>query len=493
MTSIYLLLSILLLLFIKAKFTIAKHRHRLPPGPWTLPFIGSLHHLICSGIPHRAFRNLSKRYGPIMFLQIGEWPTIVISSREEARMIIKTHEATFRNRPDLPTAKIFSYGGNDVAFLPYSEQWREIRKILTAELLGPKRVQFFRSIREEEVLDLIQVISSLPSYTETVNLSEIMTVMVNKVSVRAVTGRKSNEETHLLMVNELQLSGMLSAGFSMADLFPSSRVIRLMSRHVRRVEECHQSINQLLENMIQEHQGSAVNGEAESLLSVVLRLHAENSISMDTAKAIIFVCLGATNNTGALLEWVMSELVRNPRVMKKAQEEVRRLRGRKMITELDLAELDYLHNVVKETLRLHPVIPLIPRLCQETSNIFGHEISKGTTVVVNVWAIGMDSKYWKDAEEFKPERFSGENSCESADSKVDFELFPFGAGRRNCPGESFSSVIVEVTVANLLYHFNWELPFGLKPDELDMTETSGAHVGRKYPLLLHAVPHHSSG
>ena len=104
---------------------------------------------------------------------------------------------------------------------------------------------------------------------------------------------------------------------------------------------------------------------------------------------------------------------------------------------------------------------------------------------------GRDSKYWKDAEEFKPERFSAANS-DSADLKeIDFEFFPFGAGHRNCPGKSFGSVIVEMTVANLLYHFNWELPCGLKPDELDMAENFGINLRRKSPLLLCAVPNNS--
>ncbi|KAF3339058.1 Ent-isokaurene C2-hydroxylase [Carex littledalei] len=100
---------------------------------------------------------------------------------------------------------------------------------------------------------------------------------------------------------------------------------------------------------------------------------------------------GGTDAVSALLEWVMSELVRNPRVMKKAQDEVRRLRGRKIITEFDLAKLDFLRLVIKETLRLHPVVPLIPRVCQETLNLLGHEICKGTTVLVNVWSIAVKS------------------------------------------------------------------------------------------------------
>ncbi|KAJ3701412.1 hypothetical protein LUZ61_005117 [Rhynchospora tenuis] len=208
---------------------------------------------------------------------------------------------------------------------------------------------------------------------------------------------------------------------------------------------------------------------------------------MDTVKAIIFDAVGGgTDTTGTVLHWTMSELVKSPRVMKKAQDEVQKLQGRKIVTESDLAELDFLHLVLKETLRLHPVAPLIPRVCQETFNISDFDIPKGTTVVVNLWAIGRDPKYWQDPEEFKPERFTAESK-----GKDDFEFFPFGAGRRICPGKAFGSAIVELTLANLLYHFNWELPCGMKPDELDMTEAFGVNVKRKLPLMLHAVPHKS--
>lgn len=236
---------------------------------------------------------------------------------------------------------------------------------------------------------------------------------------------------------------------------------------------------------------------------------------------------GGTDTTSAVLHWSMSELVRNPRVMKKAQDEVRKFGNRKVITESDLVELNYLNLVLKETLRLHPVAPLIPRVCQEGFDISDYDIPKGTTVVVNLWAIGIliyltntinsnmnhgnskaiifikiscssidytfgltgrDSKYWKDPEEFVPERFSEGNIAGTDTKGMDLDFFPFGAGRRNCPGKFFGSAVFELTLANLLYHFNWELPCGMKHDELDMTEIFGINVKRKSPLLLYAVP-----
>jgi len=189
-----------------------------------------------------------------------------------------------------------------------------------------------------------------------------------------------------------------------------------------------------------------------------------------------------TDTTYTVLEWAMTELLRHKTIMHKLQDEVRTVVGNKThVTEEDLVNMNYLKAVIKETLRLHAPVPLLlPRKSMEDIKINGYDIEAGTQVIVNAWAIARDPSSWEEPLEFKPERFR--NS--SIDYKgSDFELIPFGAGRRGCPGVSFAIAVNELVLANLVYQFDWKLPDGVEGKELDTSEDNGLSCHRKYPLL----------
>lgn len=200
---------------------------------------------------------------------------------------------------------------------------------------------------------------------------------------------------------------------------------------------------------------------------------------------------GAGGETAATtVNWAISEMMKNPRIMQKAQAEVREVFNTKgQVDETEIKEMIYLNFVIKETLRLHPPFPLLlPRECRESCKIDGYEIPVKTKVVINAWAIGRDPNYWTNPDSFYPERF--------LDSSIDlkgknFEFIPFGAGRRMCPGMLFGLASVEFPLASLLYHFDWKLSNGMKHDEdLDMTEAFGVSVRRKQDLHLIPIPYH---
>ncbi|KAB1228280.1 Cytochrome P450 71D10 [Morella rubra] len=479
----FLLLSFfLLLLFVywKRKSSSGKdHTHKLPPGPWKLPLIGNLHQLVFSSLPHRCFRDLAVKYGPVMQLQMGEELAIILSSPEVAKEVLKTHDLVFSNRPSTAAVDVLSYDRSGIIFTPYGEYWRQMRKICVMEFLSAKRVQPFRSIREEEVGNLIESISLFGGLP--INLTEKVYSLTNCITSRAAFGKKCKYEKEFISLIEEIIR--VAGGFELPDLFPSLKFLNLLTGMKAAVQEIHRKTDNILDDIINEHD---IKARTATSADESIRIYTICERSMaDTEAEVDFVSAGS-ETTATTIEWAMSEMLRNPRVMEKAQAEVRRvLDGRRKIDETDIQKLDYLKSVVKETLRLHPPAVLNMRKSREKCEISGYEIPRNMKVIINVWAIGRDPEYWIDAECFRPERFHSS----SVDFKgANFEFIPFGGGRRICPGILPALASIELALSQLLFHFDWKLPNEIKPEELEMSESMGLTIKRKNNLYLIATP-----
>lgn len=196
----------------------------------------------------------------------------------------------------------------------------------------------------------------------------------------------------------------------------------------------------------------------------------------------LFIAGTETNST--TVEWALAELLRNPEAMANAKVEINFIVGpNRFVRDSNLLEFPYLQAVVTETLRLHPPSPfLIPHKAESDAEIFGFFIPGNTQILVNAWAIGRDSSIWENAERFEPERFLGRD-IETIGR--DFEMIPFGAGRRICPGISLALRIVPLMLASLIYSFEW-FPGKDKKDvvlkDLDMDETFGLTLHKTNPI-----------
>ncbi|XP_010271424.1 PREDICTED: cytochrome P450 71A1-like [Nelumbo nucifera] len=483
---------------IKKGYEKPRNNKNLPPGPPKLPFIGNLHQFsTTSSLNHRRLHQLSMRYGPLMSLQLGSKPTVVISSARIAREVLKTHDLEFASRPSFVCQQKLSYGGHDIAFAPYGECWRELRKICITELFNTKRVQSFRCIREDEIFQLIKSISGqlAASSSTPVNLTDVALALSNNIICRIAFGKTFQHEScyKCSFSQLLKEAQALFVSFAFADYFPSlGWVFDILSGLPRRLERNFQGLDLFYSQVIEEHlDPKRPKPQEEDIADVLLRMHKDHSSSlhlkMEHIKALFMnIFIAGTDTTAATVVWAMSELAKKPIAMKKVQDELRSLVGNKgHIDEDDVNQLHYLKYVVKETLRLHPPTPLLlPRETINHCKIDGYDIYPKTQVFVNGWAIGMEPEIWKNPEEFIPERF--------IDGSVDFkgqhfEFIPFGSGRRICPGMHVGVATVELILANLLYSFNWELPDGMKNEDIHMDELPGITVKKKTPLLLLAI------
>ncbi|XP_021977794.2 premnaspirodiene oxygenase [Helianthus annuus] len=370
---------------------------------------------------------------------------------------MKTNDLSLANRPKLLSAEIVGYNYTDVIFSPYGEYWRQMRKICILELLSAKKVGSFKSIRDQESWSLVECMVNKGPVT--INLTEKIFSTINVIATRVAVGSRCKD--HGMLVELIEQLVSLSGGFDVCDLFPSFKVLHLVTGMRGKLMRIHSKIDKMLDGIISDHQECRAGGgrteQNEDLLDVLLRLKDDGGLQFpltyDNIKAVILDMFAAgTDTASVIIEWAMFELMLNPRVMHKLQGEIRRVfQGKKKVYESDIEDLEYLSLVINETLRLHPPIPLIPRECREKCEIGGYNIPVNTKITINIWKIGRDPDYWNNPESFIPERFS--------ESSIDFkgtyfEYLPFGAGRRICPGLTMGLAIVELVLTRLLYHFN---------------------------------------
>uniref|UniRef100_M1BP85 Cytochrome P450 hydroxylase n=1 Tax=Solanum tuberosum TaxID=4113 RepID=M1BP85_SOLTU len=451
------------------------------------------------------------------------------------REVMKTHDLAFASRPKLVSLDIICYKSTDIVFSPYGDYWRQMRKVCVLELLTTKNVRSFSSIRRDEASRLVQLIQS-STRGEPINVTERILRYESSMTCKAAFRDQllKDEEKFIEILRELV---ELAGGFSVADIFPSIKILHVVSGLRSRILKLHKNVDAIVEDVINKHKkniasGKKGNGEfgGEDLVDVLLRLMESGELKIpitnDNIKAIMIDMFAAgtetsgtitiwamtemmrnpsvltkaqtedlfgagTETSGTTIIWAMSEMMRNPSVLAKAQAEVREaFKGKETFNEDVIEELKYLKQVVKETFRLHPPAPLlIPRECREETSINGYTIPLKTRVMVNVYAMGRDPKYWLDAESFIAKRFE-QSSIDYMGNN--FEYLPFGAGRQMCPGITFGLINVYLPLAKLLYHFDWKLPDGVKPKDVDMTENCGITAARKSELYLIATPYYLS-
>ncbi|KAM3339305.1 hypothetical protein P3S68_029174 [Capsicum galapagoense] len=468
----------------------AKH----PPGPWPWPVIGNLFNI--APVRFRCFAEWAQIYGPIFSFYLGSQLNVVVNDAELAKEVLKDNDQNLANRFRTKPLDNVSKNGMDLIWADYGPHYVKVRKLCNLELFTPKRIEALRPIREDEVTAMVGNIfrdSNTPcNVSKTLMLRGYLGAVAFNNITRVTFGKRfmnsqgevdaQGEELKAIVTNGLKIGGKLNLGEYVPWLrWAFKDEDEALEAQDRRLEKFTRII-------MEEHTvARKKTGETKQhFVDALLTLQKEYDLSDDTVIGLLWDMITAGMDTVAItVEWAMAELVRNPRVQQKVQEELDRVIGSdRIVNETDISKLSYLQHVVKESLRLHPPTPLmLPHMAGSNVQVGGYNIPKGSIVHVNVWALGRDPKVWEYPLQFWPERFMKED----VDMKGhDYRLLPFGAGRRTCPGMNLAVNLVTSMIAHLLHHFVWSLPNGVEVKDVDMMESPGTVTYMQTPL--HVVP-----
>lgn len=464
----------------------------LPPGPPGFPIFGNL--LSLDPELHTYFAGLAQAHGPIYKLWLGSKLGIVLTSPSTAREVLKDHDTVFANR-DVPAAgRAATYGGNDIVWTPYGPQWRMLRKICVVKMLSNTTLDSVYELRRSEVRKTVGYIHDRVG--STVNVGEqvfltVLNVITNMMWGAGVEGEERESlgaEFREAVAEMVQLLGKpnLSDFFPGLARFDLQGVVKDMNALVPRFDGIFEKM--IGERLKKEVEGKENNG-SKDFLQFLLNLKEEGDsktpFTNTHVKALLMdMVVGGSDTSSNTIEFVMAEMMNKPEVMRKVQEELETVVGKdNFVEESHIHKLTYLHAVMKETLRLHPALPLlVPHCPSETTNIGGYTIPEGSRVFINVWAIHRDPYVWENPLEFDPTRFLDGKWDYSGN---DFNYFPFGSGRRICAGIAMAERTVLYFVATLVHLFDWTIPQG---ENLEVSEKFGIVLKKKTPLLAIPTP-----
>ncbi|KAL9259524.1 Cytochrome P450 703A2-like protein [Drosera capensis] len=478
---------------------------RLPPGPPRWPIVGNL--LQLSQLPHRDLASFCGKYGPLVYLRLGNVDAITTNNPEIIREILMQQDDVFASRPETLAAVHLSYGCKDVAMAPLGPKWKRMRRICMEHLLTTKRVESFAKNRAEEAQSLVRDVYFRAQSGKPVSLREVLGAFSMNNVTRMLMGKQyfgagytapQEARQFIHITHELfWLLGLIYLG----DYLPAWRWLDPHGCE-KKMREVEKGIDDFHSRIVDEHRQAryrrakdGVENEEMDFVDILLSLPGENGKEhMDDVeiKALIQDMIAAATDTSSVTnEWVMAEVIKHPRVLHKIQQELDSVVGPdRMVNESDLVHLPYLRCVVRETFRLHPAGPfLIPHESLRATKINGYHIPAKTRVFINTHALGRNTALWDNVEEFYPERhWQADGSRVEISHGNDFKILPFSAGKRKCPGAPLGVLFVLMALARLFHCFDWSPPEGLQPEDIDTREVYGMTMPKAEPLMALAKP-----
>lgn len=438
---------------------------------------------------HHSLARLAGVHGPIMSLKLGTSNAIVVSSAAGARDALQKHDHLLAGRSVNDAARVLGNHELSMIWLPASSAlFKRLRAVCTNHLFSARGLDATRAVREEKVRELVGCLRGRHAGQAVdvggVVLSGMLNLMSNVLFSEDVADLSSDRAQELEMLISDTVEEITKPNLS--DLFPVLAALDLQSRR-RNNAEYMKRLYDFFDGVINRRQ-SAGGERKEDFLDVLLQLHSADQFSLQIVKSFLLdLFVAGTATTSLTVQWTMAELLRHPAVMSKVRGELQQvLNSKQHPDESDIDKLPYLRTVVMEIMRLHPPSPLMmPHVAMaDGAEVGGFAVPKGTKVIINVWAIMRDPASWTQPEAFVPERFLGTDlDFRGMDARA---FVPFGAGRRVCPGMPMATRSVTLILASVLHAFEWRLPEGMQPCDVDVRDQFGTSLNMVTPLK--AVP-----
>ncbi|MFS7951687.1 putative isoflavone 2'-hydroxylase [Helianthus anomalus] len=479
----YLYISLLLLL---ASYLLTTHFRRksanLPPTVFpVLPIIGHLY--LLKQPLYRTLSKISAKYGPVLLLRFGFRRVLLISSPSAAEECFTKNDIIFANRPHMLFGKIVGNNYTTLIWSSYGENWRNLRRIASLEILSTRCLNEFHDIRVDEGRLLI------------LNMKTVFYELTLNVMMRMISGKRyfggdiaAKEEEGARFREIMDETSLLAGAANIADYLPILSWFGkrgLEKRLVALQEKRDRFFQGLIEQLRSSKGETKKTRKKKTMIEVLLSLQEsdpEYYTDQMIGSFVMVLLVAGTETSSGTMEWSLSLLLNHPQILRKAQIEIDRKIGKdRLIDELDVVDLPYLCWIINETFRLYPTAPLLlPHESSQDCIIEGYNVPRGTMLLVNQWAIHHDPNVWIEPKRFNPERFEGLEG-----SRDGFKLMPFGSGRRGCPGEGLAVRMLGLTLGLLIQCFDWER---LSDKTNNMTEGPGATMPKAEPLVAKCKP-----